>query len=146
MSYRESYEENRSVLVLAISGHVVGIDTTTGQERWRNDLKGGGYGVVELEIRAGLVFATAQLAHVYCLDYLTGETRWVADASRQGRGTMLVDGERVIVAKGGVVDCFTLGGQRLWTQELRGLGTGAVAMGLPGNVRQADATHTGTSH
>lgn len=51
---------------------------------------------------------------------------------------MLVDGGHVYVARGGEVTCFTTQGQVVWFNPFKGKGTGSIALGLPGNVRQAD--------
>jgi outer membrane protein assembly factor BamB len=127
------------ILVAALNGTVHGIDAATGETVWSNPLDGAGFGVVEIAIERDVVLACPTSSFVFCLDYATGELRWRASTSGlHGRATLLIDGDRVIVAKGGGLDCFHLGsGERSW--DVKNLGTGSVALGVPGRVRQADA-------
>lgn len=137
--YRTTDDEDRSIVVVAINGQVAGIDRRTGAEVWRNKMSGGGFGAVDLEVAQGRVFVSASGAALFCLDYKTGRDLWSARTSATGRSTILLDGEQVFVAKQGHVDCFDLHGNRLWSQPLGGMGLGCTAVGLPGNVRQADS-------
>jgi outer membrane protein assembly factor BamB len=127
------------ILVAALNGSVFGIDASTGETVWSNPLDGAGFGVVEIAIERDVVLACPTSSFVFCLDYATGELRWrSATSGLHGRATLLVDGDRVVVAKGGGLDGFQLAtGERLW--NVKNLGTGSVALGVPGRVRQADA-------
>jgi outer membrane protein assembly factor BamB len=126
------------VLVVAVNGSVFGIDASNGEQRWSNVLDGAGFGVVELAIESERVLACPAGGFVFCLDESSGETRWrAATSGLRGRATMLVDGDRVVVAKGGAVDCFSLAtGERAWS--VGNVGTGSIALGVQGRVRQAD--------
>ena len=141
MDYRASAgapEPDRSILVVGIHGKVLGLDRATGQIRWSNDLRGGGYGEVFLAVGYGVVIASAVGAAIYCLDYLTGETRWSDSTQASGRATIVIEPDQIVCSKGGYVDCYTPDGTRLWQQPLSGQGLGRVALGYPGNVAQAD--------
>jgi outer membrane protein assembly factor BamB len=128
----------QDILIVGIGGQVVGIDAATGQTRWEDGLKGGGYGEVALAATERHVFASAAGSMLFCFNYSTGELLWRADTTSSGRATIVVQGERVFVAKGGEVNCFTLDGRRQWSQKLPGKGFGSIAMGFPGNLVQAD--------
>jgi outer membrane protein assembly factor BamB len=127
------------ILVAALNGTVLGIDASTGDTVWVNPLDGAGFGVVEIAIERDVILACPTSSFVFCLDYASGDVRWrAATSGLHGRATLLVDGERVIVAKGGALDCFAMSsGERLWRVE--SVGTGSVALGVPGRVRPADA-------
>lgn len=139
MTYRETEAEDRSLVIVAVSGRIAAIDVQTGKERWRNDLSGLGHGVIEVMIEAGAVYLTVATARdLLCLDYATGKERWRRDTSMNGRASMIRDGARLFIAREGVLDCFDLAGNKLWSNGLSGLGVGPTAVGLPGNVRAAD--------
>lgn len=125
------------VIVMAAGGSVHGIDVNSGAAVWTNPLDGAGFGVVELEFENDALLACPTGGAVFCIDLRSGETRWrAATSGLHGRATMLVDFDRVVVAKGGAVDCFALGtGEKLWSRQ--NVGTGSVALGVPGRVRQA---------
>ena len=128
-------------LIVGLGGEVVALDVRTGAEVWRNQMPGGGTGVVELLVGKGLVIATAWGAAIHAIDYESGLTLWRAPhPASGGRATMLFEGDALYVAKSGQVARFTLGGELLWNAKLRGLGTGSAAMGFSGNARQADST------
>jgi len=64
---------NQSILFVGIKGRVVGIDTATGEEVWRQHLKGGDFVSVALE--DGQVYAATH-GELFCLDPSTGHIRW----------------------------------------------------------------------
>lgn len=141
MDYRENADRpapDRSILVVALNGHVYGLDRATGALRWHNELAGGGMGEVFLAVGYGVVVASAVGAKLYCLDYLTGETRWVQNTKASGRATVVIEPDQIVCAKSGYLDCFAPDGNALWSQPLKGAGMGRVALGYPGNVAQAD--------
>jgi outer membrane protein assembly factor BamB len=129
---------NHPVLVIGIHGQVLGVDAASGEIRWQDGLKGGGYGEVALAISETHVVASALHGKVFCFRYPTGEPLWEASTSAMGRATIVIEGELVFVAKNGEVDCFSLDGRRLWSQPLKGKSVGRIALGFPGNVVQAD--------
>ncbi len=133
-----SESETSPILVVAIDGRVVGLDRETGVELWGNTLPGGSGGEVYLVVDSTRVFASALGSRLFCLDYLTGNTVWEVDC-RSGRASIVVDGDLVVLAKEGHVDCYDRAtGRHLWNNPLRGLGYGRIALGFPGNVAQAD--------
>lgn len=141
MDYRANAttpEPDRSILVVGMSGKVFGLDRTTGEVRWNNDLRGGGFGEVFLAVGYGVVIASAFGKAIFCLDYLTGETRWSDTTQTSGRATIVIEPDQIVCAKDGYVDCFAPDGRKLWQQPLKGQGVGRMALGYPGNVAQAD--------
>jgi outer membrane protein assembly factor BamB len=128
----------RDIVIVGINGQVIGIDAASGQQRWQDGLKGGGYGEVALAATDRHVFASAQGSMLFCFNYATGELLWKEETTSSGRASIVVQDERVYVAKGGEVNCFTFEGRRLWSQGLPGMGFGSVSIGFPGNIVQAD--------
>lgn len=130
--------DDHTLLLVALGGKIAALDHSSGQIRWQDDMKGGGYGEVALAAAQGRVFTSAQSAKVFCYRYASGELLWSASTSSSGRATIVVEGDRVFVSKGGEVDCFSLDGSKLWTQRLPGKGVGTAAIGFPGNIVQGD--------
>lgn len=131
MPYRE-IEDERKILVIGLNGVVVGLDRETGAILWKNDLKGGGVGRVAVAIAEGKVFASAEGDKLFCLDYLTGQTLWEQKTSHSGDNpSILVERDVLYVSKWGYIDCFTTSGEKLWSQELKGLGVGHANLKLP---------------
>lgn len=128
----------RDILIVGINGQVLGIDVASGAVKWEDGLKGGGYGEVALAATDRHVFASALAAMLFCFDYATGRLLWKEETSASGRASVVVQDERVYVAKGGEINCFTFEGRRLWAQPLPGRGLGSVSIGFPGNIVQAD--------
>src|SRR5262249_18318095 len=144
MDYRANaapLEPDRSILVVALDGHVYGLDRATGEVRWHNNLPGGGTDEIFLAIGYGVVVVSAPPSKLFCLGYLTGQTRGAQMPPPPGRATIVVEPDQIVCAKGGYVDCFSPDGKLLWQQPLRGAGQGVIALGYPGNVAQADETH-----
>jgi outer membrane protein assembly factor BamB len=130
--------DDHTLLLVALGGKLVAIDHSSGTIRWEDGLSGGGYGEVALAAGQGRVFASAQSAKVFCFRYATGEQMWTAKTSSMGRASIVIEGDKVFVSKGGEVDCFSLDGTKLWSQGLKGKGIGTAAIGFPGNIVQGD--------
>lgn len=130
--------DDHTLLLVALGGKLVALDHSSGAIRWEDGLKGGGYGEVALASAHGRVVASAQSAKVFCYRYATGELVWTASTSSMGRASIVIEGDKVFVAKGGEIDCFSLDGAKLWTQALKGKGIGTAAIGFPGNIVQGD--------
>ncbi|MCC6528382.1 MAG: PQQ-binding-like beta-propeller repeat protein [Polyangiaceae bacterium] len=128
---------DRSLLIIALHGKVAALDAETGEVRWKNGLTAGGYGEVEIAFVEDALVVSAFGARLFCLDYLTGAERWAVDTTSAGHASIIVEAGRIFVAKAGVVDCFDLAGNRLWSQLLTGIGTGHAALGFHGNLRHA---------
>lgn len=136
--YREGGDA--SVLVVAFYGRVFGLNPSTGQQLWAYELGGGlGRGEVELVISEARVYACDGRT-LMCVEYPSG--RWLGSSPMPGsyksRCSMVLQGDRLYVASGGEVTCFDQNGQVIWHQPFQGAGIGSVALGFPGNVRQAD--------
>jgi hypothetical protein len=136
--YRSHAAPDRSLLVTAFGGRVFGLERGNGQIRWETKVDASS--AVEIFLGDGIVIA-ASLSLLAFIDYATGAIRTSVPlaGSQTGRPTMLVDGEHVYVGSGGEVSCYTLHGNKVWWQPFTGKGIWDVALGLPGNVRQADA-------
>ena len=132
-AYRE--QPMPPVLVVAFNGRVFGVDLATGEARWEHNLSG-------VESPAILVTSDAIYAaserKLTCLRYPDGKRLWSVDVSAGGRATLLLEGDRIVVAHQGEVACFTRDGARTWHNAFTGKGVGVVALGTPGNVAQAD--------
>jgi outer membrane protein assembly factor BamB len=131
-------EVDRSLLVVGLNGHLLGINRELGAVAWTNKLPGGGHGALFLAMRYGVLVASAHGSSIFRVDYRFGHTLWRAETTSAGRATILIEPDCIVVAKSGYLDCFTHDGEKLWSQPFTGLGVGAVAMGFPGNVVQAD--------
>jgi outer membrane protein assembly factor BamB len=138
MNYRSSAAGYSPLLIVTVEGKVAAIDMESGREVWRNSLSGAGMGVVEVWVEGATVLVAPVSNVIVALRYTTGEEIWRATTTGSGRASILVEGQRVIVARGGYVDCFDPNGQRLWSNELSGLGMGATGIALLGTSRQAD--------
>lgn len=136
--YREDANGDQSILVVGVHGSVLGLDRETGKEIWRSTLPSG-YGTVDMAIHGTAVLVAAEDNTVVCLSYATGETLWTATTEGWGRATILVHAGRIYVGRSGVVECFSIEGQKLWSQGPPDLEGGVVSLGFPGNVRQADS-------
>jgi outer membrane protein assembly factor BamB len=135
--YRETAQEDRSILVTAFNGKVFGLDRGNGQVRWKFD--GLSHGEIELAVGSGVVVACS--AQRLCfIELVTGRPLRMVDLVGQyaTRPVMLIDGPHIFVARGGEVACYTTGGDWIWSQPLTGEGIGNMALALPGNARQAD--------
>ena len=129
---------NSEILVIALGGRVVGLDANTGGEMWRNEMELGGISFVALAADETHVFASASARKVFCIDRQTGKTLWAQSTSGMGRATLLLSKEKLIVSKGGRIDCFTTAGKALWNHDLRKTGKGVAALCLANQVVQAD--------
>lgn len=136
--YRTTAAADRSILVTAFSGKVFGLHRATGAIAWSAEIEPYG-GEVELAVEGDVVIACSR-GRLAILDYLTGRSiayvPLVGDHAR--RPTMVVDRGQIVVARNGEVACYATNGEAVWLQKFEGMGFGSVALGLPGNVRQAD--------
>jgi len=136
--YRQSSAEDRSILVTAFSGKIFGLDRSSGRIVWSAELESYG-GEVEIVIDSGVIIACTR-QRLALFEYPSGRAiAYVALAGEYaGRPTMVVDQGQIFVARNGEIACYTMHGQALWLQPFEGMGFGSIALGLPGNVRQAD--------
>ncbi|WP_437971216.1 PQQ-binding-like beta-propeller repeat protein [Sorangium sp. So ce260] len=125
------------VLVAAFRDQIFGVDPVTGHVVWEYKQSGVGFCSTALLITPAAIYA-AGFSRVSCLHYPTGELRWEVKAATQGRATLLLEGDRLFVAKQGEVECFSLTGQSLWHNQFKSKGMGPVALGVPDNVAQPD--------
>lgn len=135
----EDRTEDRSIIVAAFGSRVFGLNAHTGQVLWKQSAPSSF--VLELAIAAGRVFVCSG-EKLHCFDQRTGAELGAVDIPRprfvEGRPHMLVEGERLYIGTAGTLSCFDLDGRLLWSEGFRGEGTERMAMGFPGNVRQAD--------
>jgi outer membrane protein assembly factor BamB len=136
--YRTPATENRSILVTAFSGKIFGLDRVSGAQRWAFEFDAHA-GEVELAIESGVVVA-CNFNKLAFIDYATGAVLRIVNLVGEypRRPTMLVDQGQILIARNGEVACYALSGDALWLQPFTGKGFGTIALGLPGNIRQAD--------
>ena len=136
--YRTSAGEDATLLVTAFASKLFAIDRSTGEIRWKVAIESLGT-EVDIAVGGGVVIA-ATFSKIAFVEYLTGRVLVMANRAGtfRGRATMLVDGPHVYVGGSGQVECYSTAGQLLWVQGFPGEGTGSVALGVPGTVRQAD--------
>jgi outer membrane protein assembly factor BamB len=90
--------------------------------------------------------------YALALDRATGEIVWYNDQMNDGYVTLLLDGDRLIVASNGAIYCLDpLTGRILWHNPLRGYGLGtptalisARGQGSQTVIHQASTNITGT--
>ena len=131
----------QKTLIVGLQGRVVALDIHTGEVIWHNELQGSGSASVALAINDDWVYVSASAARIFCLNRQTGETVWSEKTTGLGRATIVIDSEeeKVFVAKSGHIDCFSMPyGEREWDKNLSKLGKKPSALGLSGNVVQAD--------
>lgn len=135
--YRANIASDRGVLLSAFGGKLFGLDRMTGHSRWAVELEGGSE--VELAVEGDTVIACTWRRLTF-IRYSDGQVlKQITLAGEYPyRPVMLVDDGQIFVARNGEVSCYTLQGDLIWLQPFKGLGLGAVALALPGNVRQAD--------
>jgi outer membrane protein assembly factor BamB len=136
--YRTDSDSDRSVLVVAFNGRVFGLDARTGRQVWSHDIKSG-HGEVELVVQSNRVFAAVGKTLV-CVAYPTGELLGTTTlpGTYHSRPTMMASGDLLYVATGGELTCVDASGRPLWHEPFVGKGIGSIALGFPGDVRQAD--------
>ncbi|MBL8917102.1 MAG: PQQ-binding-like beta-propeller repeat protein [Archangium sp.] len=128
------------LIITAFAGKVFAIDRATGAQKWRVEFSEWSGGAVELVVTEQRVIAVTG-GWLGIIERTTGKVLKKVERKEkgaQGRPVLLVDGDRLIIGGAGAVACWTLDGDFLWDQYFAGEGTGAVALGVPGNVRQAD--------
>lgn len=135
--YRQDAHPNRSTLVTAFAGKVFGLDRRTGATLWTHALDQNG--VLEIAIHEGVVIVVTR-GTLSFIDYATGRglARVTLVGQWAGRPTMIVDDGHIYIGRHGELSCYKLTGQPVWNQPFPGQGMGGMALGLPGNLRQAD--------
>ena len=127
--------EDRSIVIATVAGKLVGLDAQTGTVAWEHAIEPG---TPQLVIHAGMVLAAVGQS-VYCCEYRTGRPMWRALLTApSSRVTMVVEPDRVYAFGAGVVDAFDLSGRKVWTRSILVGSAASGAIGLPGNVSQAD--------
>ncbi|MDC0742960.1 outer membrane protein assembly factor BamB family protein [Polyangium mundeleinium] len=123
------------LLVLAFGGYVIAVERRTGKLVWQQQY--------HEPYTARLLFAPGRVLLGYhkelvCLAYTTGQVLW-RTAVPTSTDSIVVDGDEIFfgaVGEAGCVDVNT--GALLWHHPFTGMGTSAVALGVPGNVAQID--------
>lgn len=137
MAYRAP-ASSPSIMVVAFNTHIIGVDPASGRRVWYwTPLPAIAVGTWRIAIVDGSVLAASGTL-VSCLAYETGRERWRTE-SPVAASTLLVDGDRFFLAGSGTLAAFAREtGKLLWHEPFRGHGHGPVALGVPGNVVQAD--------
>src|SRR5262245_52695560 len=131
---------NRSVLVCAFANTIHGVDRMTGQVRWTAQPFGDSEHGTEVEIAVSeQVIIAVTKANIAFLEYASGHVHAAMGLpdGYEGRPTMVVDGPHVYVARANDVACYTLRGQLVWSTKIPCDDISSMALGVPGNVRQA---------
>ena len=126
------------VLIVALGGRVLGIDSVSGDVLWSNEMELGGIAWVALGVSETRVYSSASAKRIFCIDRATGETLWDRPTSGLGRATLICDNSGITVCKSGLLDKFSTAGDLLWSKDLQQYGKGVAALGLTDNVIQAD--------
>ncbi len=132
--YRDSNAPS-PLLVISFGGYVFAVERRTGTLVWRWAHEESSSARLLLPPGRVLLGYTHELV---CLDYATGELSWRTKVP-VATGTIVADGDEVFFGSAGEVGCVDVNtGTLLWHQPFRGMGQGAVALGVPGNVAQID--------
>jgi outer membrane protein assembly factor BamB len=121
------------ILVMAIGGTILGIEPATGEVAWT-------YPLASAQEPAALLVTETRIfccstPRLACLEYPTGQELWTASvANGVGPCLSLVDGRLFVTSFRGELECFTVDGQPLWHNKLKGKGTGGGVLGVPGRV------------
>lgn len=135
------FPPEKSLLVTAFARSVHAIDRATGAVRW-SVLPFGASETgsdVEIAIADGVVIAASEAALSF-IDYATGHVHATVPlpAGHPTRPTMIVEAPHIYVSGYKAVWCYTVRGQYVWTRAFPDLEASSIALGVPGNVRQAD--------
>lgn len=128
------------LVCVAFGGKLFGIERDTGAIRWSVDFSEWNAPIVELTLTAERALACSS-HYLLIANRRTGEViRKVhrKDEAVGGRPVVLHDRDRLLIGAQGAVACYSTDGDLLWQQPFKGQGFGEMALGLPGNVRQAD--------
>lgn len=126
------------LLVTAFANRVIGVVPSTGQIAWEVVLEG----LVtspEIAIEQGVVIAV-NMDFVTFIDHATGQLRGRVALPQENRArpTIIVHDGYLYIGRTGDLTCVSFSGQVMWSQPFTGRGYGAMALGFPGNIRQAD--------
>lgn len=82
----------------------------------------------------------ANAANIAFIDYQSGHVHAVLKIPGEymRRPTMVISGGHLYIGRDGETSCMTMRGEPVWIQKFTGKGLGSVALGFPGNIRQAD--------
>jgi outer membrane protein assembly factor BamB len=94
-------------LYIGLGGHVVAIDTATGEELWRTKLKIAS--CVTLTVRSGAVFGGAA-GELFCLDPSTGAVRWRNRLPGLGMGLLTFGENAAAIAADAAASVASAGG------------------------------------
>lgn len=136
--YRQDASPDRTLLITAFNGSLFAVDRASGEVRWQV-LDIPGYGIFEIAIEDGIIIAVSDKSLAF-VDYLTGRKIKVVavEGTHTRRPTIVVEGGCVYIGRDGELACYTTQGELVWHQPFKGRGFGSMALGFPGNLRQAD--------
>lgn len=109
MNYRA---EPTTPFVVSGGRTISAIDVTTGAAHWTNEDFGDAAGGALLVTADRIYVAGWRLAGA--INAQTGATVWTAKIGANGRPALLREGDRLMIAGSGVVDCLGIDGQLLW--------------------------------
>jgi len=114
------------LLLSSASGKLIALDVRTGRVRWWNQLGHQHQQIFAVVVYGSMVFALAESQHLFCIEFADGRTRWAVPTTSTSAAGMLVEDDMVFVVNGDRVDCYNTYGWRLWSQDLPGVGAGAL--------------------
>lgn len=129
------------LLLVTASGKLIAMDVRTGRVRWWNQLAHAHQRIFAVVVYGTLVFALTESQHLFCIEFADGRTRWAVPTTSTSEAGILVEDDMVFVVHGERVDCYNTYGWRLWSQELPGVGSGALW-----SVRSTSAGRMGDSN
>lgn len=136
-SYRAEDGSFQPVIV-AFVNHVFGMHPTTGARLWRYDFDSA-Y-MVRIAIGGDMLYALGG-DELVCIHLESGRTLGRVSTGMGGSvPTLLASADRILVARGGEVRCFSRDGRLLWEDLFKGEGAGPVALAYAGGVAQADTS------
>jgi hypothetical protein len=128
------------LVVSAIGKQVFGLLLATGQVVWRFTMPNP-VSPPRIHVTQHHVFVAGSV--LACLDYQTGGVYWQVPAALEhnNAGAMLVAGGCLVLTAGSTVLCHSIAdGRLLWHAKMPDVGGWEkMALGVPGNVTQADA-------
>ncbi len=124
MGYRD---EATVPLVISSGKSVLAVDRETGRTLWTNaDFPSAAGGA--LLVTPGRVYV-AGWQQAGAIDLSSGTTVWGGASAPRGRPALMLDGDRLIVAGSGVVECRAADGRVLWAIEVPRGNSVSIAIG-----------------
>ena len=130
-------DQGRDLLIMAGTGWVQALDAGDGALVWNYALDLPKPTTPSVGVTDGKVIVACS-GQLYCLDYETGARVWQRPClSATSRPTLLVEGDRIVLAGTSRAECFGLDGKQRWAGNAPAV-TGYIALATRHTVAQAD--------